>query len=49
MYEADIRPRIIGGRFGLGSKDVTPDQIIAVYGELLKEKGKPKAFYYRYC
>ncbi|MDT2658260.1 pyruvate:ferredoxin (flavodoxin) oxidoreductase [Enterococcus hulanensis] len=38
MYEADVRPKIIGGRFGLGSKDVTPDQIIAVYDELIKDK-----------
>lgn len=42
MYEADIRPKIIGGRFGLGSKDVTPDQIIAVYDELKKDKREVK-------
>ena len=30
MYEADIRPTIIGGRYGLGSKDVLPNQIVAV-------------------
>ena len=42
MYESDIRPKIIGGRFGLGSKDVTPDQIIAVYDELLKDKQSAK-------
>jgi pyruvate-ferredoxin/flavodoxin oxidoreductase len=42
MYEADVRPKIIGGRFGLGSKDVTPDQIIAVYDELLKDKKEAK-------
>ena len=38
MYDAAIRPTIIGGRYGLGSKDVTPDQIVAVYDELLKPK-----------
>ncbi|MFC4771630.1 pyruvate:ferredoxin (flavodoxin) oxidoreductase [Enterococcus hermanniensis] len=42
MYESDVRPKIIGGRFGLGSKDVTPDQIIAVYDELLKDKQSAK-------
>ena len=42
MYEADVRPKIIGGRFGLGSKDVTPDQIVAVYNELLKDKREAK-------
>lgn len=42
MYEADTRPKIIGGRFGLGSKDVTPDQIIAVYDELAKDKVNTK-------
>ena len=38
LYDADIRPKVIGGRYGLGSKDVTPDQIISVYDELQKEK-----------
>ena len=33
-------PRIIGGRYGLGSKDTTPDQIFAVYKEL--KKADPK-------
>ncbi|MBO1305455.1 pyruvate:ferredoxin (flavodoxin) oxidoreductase [Enterococcus sp. 669A] len=43
MYDAETRPMIIGGRYGLGSKDVTPDQIIAVYNELLKPKGTAKS------
>ena len=42
MYDAAIRPTIIGGRYGLGSKDVTPDQIVAVYDELLKPKASQK-------
>ena len=42
MYDAAIRPSIIGGRYGLGSKDVTPDQIVAVYDELLKPKASQK-------
>ena len=42
MYDAAMRPTIIGGRYGLGSKDVTPDQIVAVYDELLKPKASQK-------
>ena len=42
MYDAAMRPTIIGGRYGLGSKDVTPDQIVAVYEELLKPKASQK-------
>ncbi|EGC69023.1 pyruvate synthase [Enterococcus casseliflavus ATCC 12755] len=42
MYDAAIRPTIIGGRYGLGSKDVTPDQIVAVYDELIKPKTSQK-------
>jgi len=33
-------PRIIGGRYGLGSKDTTPDQIVAVFDELSKAAPK---------
>ncbi len=33
-------PRIIGGRYGLGSKDTTPDQILAVFKELSKAEPK---------
>ncbi|QIL46385.1 pyruvate:ferredoxin (flavodoxin) oxidoreductase [Vagococcus coleopterorum] len=43
MYDSDSHPTIIGGRYGLGSKDVTPDQIVAVYDELLKEKSEMKS------
>lgn len=42
MYDAEIRPTIIGGRYGLGSKDVTPDQIVTVFDELKKEKSQMK-------
>ncbi|WP_312190522.1 pyruvate:ferredoxin (flavodoxin) oxidoreductase [Enterococcus sp.] len=42
MYDAAMRPTIIGGRYGLGSKDVMPDQIVAVYDELLKPKASQK-------
>ncbi len=33
-------PRIIGGRYGLSSKEFTPSMIKAVFDELLKEKPK---------
>jgi len=37
-YDMAERPLIIGGRYGLGSKDVTPAQLIAVYENLAKEQ-----------
>lgn len=38
LYESELRPMILGGRYGLGSKDVVPNQIVAIYDELRKEK-----------
>ena len=35
-------PLIIGGRYGLGSKDTTPDQVLAVYKELAKAEPKSR-------
>lgn len=35
-----ISPRIIGGRYGLGSKEFTPAMVKAVFDELLKSKPK---------
>ncbi|MEX5397272.1 pyruvate:ferredoxin (flavodoxin) oxidoreductase [Streptococcus sp. ZJ93] len=40
FYESDHRPIIIGGRYGIGSKDTTPDQIVAVFDELKQSKPK---------
>lgn len=40
LYESDIKATIVGGRYGLGGKDVTPDQIFAVYDELSKDEPK---------
>lgn len=40
FYEKENRPEIIGGRFGLGSKDTTPNDIKAVYDNL--ESATPK-------
>ena len=40
FYDRKNSPIIVGGRYGLGSKDVTPSQIIAVYKNL--EMKEPK-------
>ncbi|MFA8433111.1 MAG: pyruvate:ferredoxin (flavodoxin) oxidoreductase [Marinifilaceae bacterium] len=40
FYGQENAPLVIGGRYGLGSKDVTPSQIIAVYKNL--EMAEPK-------
>lgn len=34
LYRHKNQPIVIGGRYGIGSKDVTPDQIVSVYDEL---------------
>jgi pyruvate-ferredoxin/flavodoxin oxidoreductase len=34
FYDKEERPLIVGGRYGLGSKDTTPSQIKAVYDNL---------------
>ena len=39
-YTEENAPEIYGGRYGLGSKDTTPGQIVAVYNNL--EADKPK-------
>jgi pyruvate-ferredoxin/flavodoxin oxidoreductase len=41
-YDRDNKPIIVGGRYGLGSKDVTPGQMLAVYDNLNKEKPKDR-------
>ncbi|MFM0820043.1 pyruvate:ferredoxin (flavodoxin) oxidoreductase [Streptococcus suis] len=40
LYQGQRFLKVIGGRYGLGSKETTPDQIIAVFEEL--EKKEPK-------
>ena len=40
LYGSDNAPQIIGGRYGLGSKDVTPGMIEAIYKNL--ESTEPK-------
>jgi len=38
FYDVENAPLIIGGRYGLGSKDTTPSQIKAVFDNLKSEK-----------
>ncbi len=40
FYDKDNRPVVVGGRYGLSSKDTTPLQIKAVYDNLKEEKPK---------
>ncbi|MBS4537409.1 pyruvate:ferredoxin (flavodoxin) oxidoreductase [Clostridium sp. D2Q-11] len=40
FYDEEVKPLIIGGRYGLGSKDTTPSQIKRVFDELNKENPK---------
>ena len=40
FYTSDIKPVIVGGRYGLGSKDTTPSQVLAVYKNLKAENPK---------
>ena len=42
FYDSDIRPVIVGGRYGLGSKDTTPSQILAVYENLNQDKPRDR-------
>ncbi len=39
-YKSESSPLIVGGRYGLGSKDTTPGQIIAVFDNLKEEEPK---------
>lgn len=41
-YAGKNAPKLIGGRYGLGSKDTTPDQILAIYKEMKKDDPKPQ-------
>ncbi|HLR21145.1 MAG TPA: pyruvate:ferredoxin (flavodoxin) oxidoreductase [Tissierellaceae bacterium] len=42
FYEREERPVIVGGRYGLGSKDTTPSQILSVYENLKQDKPKDR-------
>ncbi len=39
-YDEAEKPLIVGGRYGLGSKDTTPGQIVAVFENLAKKRPK---------
>ncbi len=40
FYRKDNQPVIVGGRYGLGSKDTTPSQILAVFKNLKNQEPK---------
>ena len=40
FYDKAMHPVIVGGRYGLGSKDTRPSQIIAVFNNLKKDQPK---------
>lgn len=42
LYRKDGAPLVVGGRFGLGSKDPTPSDIAAVYENLKAEEPKDR-------
>ncbi|HHV60663.1 MAG TPA: pyruvate:ferredoxin (flavodoxin) oxidoreductase [Clostridiaceae bacterium] len=41
-YGCENKPVIVGGRYGLGSKDTKPNQIVAVFENLKKEQPKDR-------
>jgi len=41
-YDVEDKPVIVGGRYGLGSKDVKPNQIIAVFDNLKSDTPKDR-------
>ncbi|MEG6567384.1 pyruvate:ferredoxin (flavodoxin) oxidoreductase [Thermoanaerobacterium saccharolyticum] len=40
FYDSEMKPIIVGGRYGLGSKDTTPAQIVAVFDNLKSDTPK---------
>lgn len=40
--ERDQMPRVIGGRYGLSSKDFTPAMAVGIFDELAKENPRPR-------
>ena len=41
-YVGKNAPKLIAGRYGLGSKDTTPEQVLAVFKELKKDQPKER-------
>ena len=46
-FDEEDAPEIVGGVYGLGSKDTTPGQIVAVYNNLKEETPKSVYNWYR--
>jgi len=42
LYDAEPRPRVIGGRYGLSSKEFTPAMVAAIFGELALARPRPR-------
>ena len=45
LYEAEdraVRPRVIGGRYGLSSKELTPAMVAGVFDELAADRPRPR-------
>lgn len=42
FYNNEIKPLIVGGRYGLGSKDTRPSQIVSVFDNLKQENPKDR-------
>lgn len=40
LYNNNRHPHLIGGRYGIGCKDTSPDQIMAVFDELQKDNSQ---------
>ncbi len=40
FYDSDMKPVIVGGRYGLGSKDTLPSDIVAVFENLKSDQPK---------
>ena len=42
LYDAELRPRVIGGRYGLSSKEFTPAMAAAIFDELAAARPRPR-------
>ena len=40
--EREVMPRVIGGRYGLSSKEFTPGMVAGVFAELARERPRPR-------
>jgi len=42
LYDAEPRPRVVGGRYGLSSKEFTPAMVAAIFDELAEPRPRPR-------